>query len=188
VNPARSSVFVGRMGLSAALSLAFACASLAAARPAYSFPWSIDMYREAAVQSFSQAPRVMPSDTLPAHGGEPPMSIDQAAIKMHNPLQPTPENLAHGKEIFTNTCAPCHGETGVGNGSVAFLLKDQPKNLVTGDSKDRPDGYIYGAIRDGVQLMPSYADAMSTSERWQVVLYVRSLQHPVAASAKGAPR
>jgi len=146
------------------------------------------MYRGAAVQSLSRAPRVMPSDTLPVQGGEPPMSLEQAAIKMHNPLQPTPENLAHGKEIFVNTCSPCHGETAVGDGPVAFLLKHQPKNLVAGDSKDRPDGYIYGAIRDGVLLMPSYGDAMSASERWQVVLYVRSLQRAAAASASGASR
>ena len=50
------------------------------------------MYRGPEVQPFAQAPRVTPADTLPVHGGEPPMSLEQATIKMHNPLQPTAQN------------------------------------------------------------------------------------------------
>ena len=103
------------------------------------------MYRGPEVQPYAEAPRVTPADTIPVHG-EPPMSLEQATIKMHNPLQPTPENLAKGQEQFNTYCAPCHGTSGQGNGTVAHLLAKPPKNLVTGTSKDLPDGYIYGAI------------------------------------------
>jgi S-disulfanyl-L-cysteine oxidoreductase SoxD len=122
----------------------------------------------------------MPSDTMPVDRGEPPMSTEQMTVRLKNTLPSTPENLVRGKALFLTNCAPCHGESGLGNGPVAHLLKDQPKNLVTGQSKDLPDGYIYGVIRNGIVLMPSYADAMSSSERWQVVLYVRSLQQSAA--------
>ena len=108
------------------------------------------------------------------------MSTEQMTVRLKNTLPATPENLAHGKALFLTNCAPCHGESGGGNGPVAHLLKDQPKNLVTGQSKDLPDGYIYGVIRNGILLMPSYADAMSSSERWQVVHVVRSLQQNAA--------
>ena len=108
------------------------------------------------------------------------MSTEQMTVRLKNTLPSTPENLARGKALFLTNCAPCHGESGLGNGPVAHLLKDQPKSLVTGQSKDLPDGYIYGVIRNGIVLMPSYADAMSSSERWQVVLYVRSLQQSAA--------
>ena len=37
------------------------------------------------------------------------------------------------------------------------------------------------AIAGGMLAMPAYADAMSSHERWQVVLFVRSLQHGTAA-------
>lgn len=158
------------------------------ASAAWSFPWSIDMYRGAAVQPLSRAPRVMPDDTMPVNRGEPPMSLEQMTIKMQNPLKPTPENLAHGKALFNNNCAPCHGENALGDGPVAHLLHDPPKNLVSGTSKDLPDGYIYGAIRDGILLMPSYDDAMSAHERWDVVMYVRSLQQAGAAAAKTAAK
>jgi mono/diheme cytochrome c family protein len=122
----------------------------------------------------------MPSGTMPVDRGEPPMSTEQMTVRLKNTLSATAENLARGTALFLTNCAPCHGESGLGNGPVAHLLKDQPKNLVTGQSKDLPDGYLYGVIRNGILLMPSYADAMSPSERWQVVLFVRSLQQSAA--------
>jgi mono/diheme cytochrome c family protein len=156
-----------------------------AAPAAWSFPWDIDMYRGATVRPLTIAPRVMPAGTLPtASGGELPelpMTRDQMTAREHNPLQATLQNLEAGKNLFTTNCAPCHGDTGRGDGPVRDLLKTKPKNLATGDSKDRPDGYIYGAIRDGGVAMPSYADAMSAHERWQVVVYVRSLQRAAVA-------
>jgi mono/diheme cytochrome c family protein len=168
------------------LMLAVAIAIAAIPAPAVCFPWSIDMYRGPEIQPFAMAPRVTPADTIPVHGGEPPMSLEQAAIKMHNPLQATPENLAKGKEQFNTYCAPCHGESAQGDGPVAHILKKPPKSLLVGAIKDRPDGYIYGAIRDGVRASPSYADEMAAEQRWQVVMYLRSMQSAAAAKAKVA--
>ncbi|MFZ0676165.1 c-type cytochrome [Candidatus Binatus sp.] len=162
------------------LMIAVAIAIAASPVPGFCFPWSIDMYRGPEVQPYAEAPRVTPADTIPVHGGEPPMSLEQATIKMHNPLEPTPENLAKGKDQFTTYCAPCHGESGQGNGPVAHLLAKPPKNLISGTSKDLPDGYIYGAIRDGVLSMPSYAEEMPADQRWQVVMYLRSMQSAAA--------
>ncbi len=175
------------------------CVSLAAmaafvalgASAAWSFPWSIDMFRGPAVQPQEVSPRVMPEGTLPTNTGSPPQDLEQATIKAHNPLKPTPENLAHGKELFINTCSPCHGEGGHGDGPVAHLLHAHgfdPKNLVTGVSKNLPDGYIYGYIRDGGIHMPSYADAMNSDERWDVVMYVRQLQAQAPGEKKTAEK
>jgi mono/diheme cytochrome c family protein len=157
------------------------------------FPWDDDMYRGPQISTFAVAPRVMPNGTLPidgihynAHWGQPqgmpeqqaqpPMKLEAMTVKAHNPLQANPDNLAKGKERFETNCAPCHGDHGLGNGPVAHLLEHAPKNLLTGVSKNLPDGYIYGYIRDGGIWMPSYVEAMSATERWQIVLYVRDLQ------------
>jgi mono/diheme cytochrome c family protein len=158
---------------------------VAGASPAWCFPWSIDMFRGPAIQPLEVSPRVMPEGTLPVDTGTPPQDLEQATIKAHNPLKPTAENIAHGKELYTNTCTPCHGESGHGDGPVAHLLHAHgydPKNLVTGTSKNLPDGYIYGYIRDGGIHMPSYGDAMNSDERWDVVMYVRQLQGQAPAS------
>jgi len=153
--------------------------------PAECFPWSIDMYRGPEIQPLAIAPRVTPADTLPVHG-EPPMSLEQATIKMHNPLQQSAQNLASGREQFNTYCAPCHGATGQGDGPVAHLLSKPARNLISGSSKFLPDGYIYGVIRDGVLSMPSYAEELPVEQRWQVVMYLRSMQQAPGARGKVA--
>ena len=147
---------------------------------ARAWPWSHDMFRGAAVQPLAVPPRVMPAGTLPVAGGEPPMSRDVAATTLTNPLAPTPERLAHGKRLFTTNCAPCHGSAGMGDGPVADHTLVPAANLTLGQPTERSDGYLYATIRDGSVVMPAYGDAMSASERWQLVLYLRQLQ-------RGAP-
>jgi mono/diheme cytochrome c family protein len=151
------------------------------------------MFNGPAPQPLEIAPRVMPDGTLPiagtnynAHFGQPagmpdeqpipPMKLEAMTVRLKNPLQPTPINLAHGKDLFQTDCAPCHGPVGKGDGSVVHLLQHKPADLMTGVSKNLPDGYVYGYIRNGGIWMPSYADAMSSNERWQVVLYMRWLE------------
>ncbi len=180
----------------ARLRLAMVMAAMVAfvvtgASAAWCFPWSIDMFRGPAIQPLEISPRVMPEGTLPTDSGSPPQDLEQATIKAHNPLKPTAQNIAHGKDLYDNTCMPCHGMSGHGDGPVAHLLHAHgfdPKNLVTGVTKNLPDGYIYGYIRDGGIHMPSYADAMNSDERWDVVMYVRQLQSQAAGESKTASK
>jgi mono/diheme cytochrome c family protein len=178
----------------------------AGATVAHAFPWSTDMFQGPAVQPLEMAPRAMPEGTLPINGihynthyGQPagmpddqalaPMKLELMTVKLHNPVDPTPENLAHGQHLFETDCAPCHGMKGKGDGTVVHLLQHKPANLMTGVSKNLPDGYIYGYIRNGGIWMPEYDDAMSSKERWQVVVYLRALQKEYGeaeASAGGA--
>jgi mono/diheme cytochrome c family protein len=156
----------------AVIVVATAAFVVVGASAAWCFPWSIDMFRGPALQPLETSSRVMPQGTLPTDSGTP-------TVRAHNPLKPTAENIARGKELYSNTCAPCHGESGHGDGPVAHLLHAHgfdPKNLVTGVAKNLPDGYIYGYIRDGGIHMPAYADAMNSDERWDVVMYVRQLE------------
>ena len=161
------------------------------------------MFKGPAVQPLEVAPRVMPDGTLPVDGihynvhfgqpqgmpnaqAAPPMKLELMTVKFHNPLQPTPVNLAHGEVLFETDCAPCHGMTGKGDGSVVHLLQHKPANLLTGVSKNLPDGYVYGYIRNGGIWMPSYDDAMSSTERWQVVMYMRALERKYGGSEANA--
>ena len=167
------------------------------------FPWSTDMYQGAAVQPLEIAPRVMPDGTLPVNGihynvhyGQPagmptaaailPMKLELMTVREQNPLQPTSENLAHGRVLFETVCSPCHGQFGRGDGSVVHLLAHKPANLLTGVSTNLPDGYVFGYIRNGGIWMPSYDDAMSSTERWQIVLYMRDLEKKFGETAAKA--
>jgi cytochrome c5 len=158
-----------------AIAVAFALA-IGWAQPACAFPWSTDMFRGPTVQPLARPPRVMPDGTLPASGGEPPMSRAEAAVALKNPLASTPDALRQGRTLFETNCAPCHGDTAMGDGPVATHTAVRATDLTTGPSIARSDGYLYATIRNGGSVMPAYADAMSVIERWQVVLYLRQLQ------------
>lgn len=149
---------------------------LFAARAALAFPWSTDMFTGDAVQPLAVPPRVMPVDTLPVQGGEPPMAREQAARVLHNPLEPTPVHVNHGKQLYENICLPCHGAGGKGDGPVRFQTILPPADLTAGMATQRPDGYVYATIRNGGIVMPAYGDATTGEERWEIVLYVRALQ------------
>lgn len=159
-----------RGGVGAA-TLTVLCAHGAAA-----FPWSTDMFRGPTVPPLAVPPRVMPSGTLPVHGGEPPMTREEAAGSRRNPLAPTAVHLRHGAELFKTHCAPCHGGAGKGVGPVAFQMIVPPPDLTAAQPAERTDGYLYATIRNGGVVMPAYGDAMSAQERWEVVLYLRHLQ------------
>jgi mono/diheme cytochrome c family protein len=172
---------VNRLSASAWYAGAALCGCLLLAPElARAFPWSIDMFRGASVQPLSQSPRVMPPGTMPING-EPPMSREEASAKLNNPLKSTTQTLAAGKSLFETNCAVCHGGDARGNGTVRFLLRVPPADLTAGVAAQRSDGYIYATIRNGSIVMPSYADAMSSNERWEVVVYLRSLQRKVSA-------
>lgn len=144
------------------------------------------MFRGPQVSPLSEAPRVMPEGTLPAHTGEPPMTNEQAAVTLHNPLTASRGTLEAGKLLYLNQCAVCHGAAGEGDGPVVHLLRKHPDSLASETGRNWTDGYIYGVIRNGHGYMPSLGDAMSSDERWSVILYVRSLQQPGLASPQAA--
>lgn len=98
---------------------------------------------------------------------------------INNPHPITEAGLANGKKMYNLYCAICHGEKGDGNG---YLARDggaypvQPAILTSDAFIAASNGQMYHAIVYGKNLMGSYADKISTDERWDVVHYIRSLQ------------
>lgn len=112
----------------------------------------------------------------------PPFSqtdlINQAAavVNRPNPVPPTEASLARGEELYLRFCAPCHGPDGSGASGYIVPAGYPPFPLVTDRVRQFTDGYIYGMIRVGRGLMPSYGHRISEFDRWNVVNYVRLLQ------------
>ncbi len=98
-------------------------------------------------------------------------------------------DVAKGRAIYEKLqCAACHGKFGRGDGPSAASLTDdwgqptRPANLTQGwtyRGGDDPRA-IYLRFTTGIDgsPMPSYADAASEVERWQLAHYVHSLQEP----------
>ena len=103
---------------------------------------------------------------------------------INNPYPITKANLDAGKTLYNVYCGICHGEKGDGSG---YLVRDggkypaQPPSLISDEFISASNGRYYHAIMYGKNMMGSYADRLSYSERWKVIQYIRSLQ----ATSKG---
>ena len=92
-----------------------------------------------------------------------------------------------GGKLYSLYCAVCHGPGGRGNGPVKFMLRTPPADLTSRRILLMKDGSIYGTIRNGTEIMPSYGDALSPNERWRIVLFIRDLQQRNTATGSVPP-
>lgn len=103
---------------------------------------------------------------------------------VRNPYPITKAALANGKSNYDIYCGLCHGEKADGDG---YLVRDggkypaQPANLLSDTFMLASNGRFYHAIMFGKNMMGGYADKLSYKERWEVIMYIRSLQ----AGSKG---
>ncbi|MDX1675850.1 MAG: cytochrome c [Longimicrobiales bacterium] len=145
----------------------------------------LNFMRESPAFDPYEAPRPAPERSVPVAGPgekwEPAVENTDAAIRawgdtLTNPLAMTDDVLATGAETFQTYCAVCHGVGGEGDGPVVGQGKlPFATNLLLETTVDRTDGYLYGVVRLGRGLMPSYR-RIPPSERWAVVNYIRHLQ------------
>jgi len=128
-------------------------------------------------------PRGNPQTSVPMYGTAaagyqfgraalPPVIDSMAGIP--NPTAPDQRSLNNGRINFQINCAVCHGPLGHGDGP-ATRFGMAGISLITDITKSRTDGYIFGMIRNGRGLMPTY-NRIEEPDRWDVVNYVRSLQ------------
>lgn len=106
-----------------------------------------------------------------------PNVIDSMST-LANPVPADSASLHRGRIEYQINCAPCHGRAGKGDGE-ATKLGMVPMPLVSDRAKALTDGYIWGMIRNGRGLMPSY-NRIEEMSRWDVVNYIRAVQGQVA--------
>jgi mono/diheme cytochrome c family protein len=113
-----------------------------------------------------------------------PWSIPQEAKLLKNPIQPSPEVLAAARSIYLDKCANCHGKTGKGDGPDAASYYPSPASLADSHRMNaRTDGEIFYQISKGRKPMPSFQKRLTEEQRWQLVLYIRSLAAPASTVA-----
>lgn len=113
----------------------------------------------------------------------------RAGNELVNPLMASAENIAEGQRLFTNMCAICHGASGNGQGTIVAngKYKAVPPSYFAEGYIDMPDGKMFHSITYGKNAMGSYAYALNKKERWQIILYINSLQDAwLAANAPAA--
>ena len=104
--------------------------------------------------------------------------IDTAEIVNVNTSVPnTPFVLARGQNRFNVFCSPCHNYDAQGNSKVVVRAAWAGiPNLTRPETQALSNARIFHIISTGQNLMPSYADKISPTDRWAIIYYLRSLQ------------
>ena len=104
-----------------------------------------------------------------------PQSI-KAMDAVKNPMPADSASVNRGRIQFQINCAPCHGPLGMGNGSATrYGMIPMPIGAGSNAANTLSDGYIFGMIRNGRGLMPTY-NRIEEPDRWDIVNYLRSIQ------------
>lgn len=109
-----------------------------------------------------------------------------AARKLKNPVLPTADALATGKQIYGEHCRSCHGEKGDGHGEKAAELSVAPGDFTDARVMSRrTDGELFWQVTRGRLPMPAFEDKLTDQERWQLVDYIRTFAGKSPSAGSG---
>ncbi len=150
--------------------------------------WFVDFKRQPSVWTWepfgdSLTVRGVPQGSVPVGGTAmaayqvsytPGIAQIESLAVVPNPVPVSDSSLANGRKYYQMNCAVCHGDRGQGDGrAVRFGMAGI--SLTMDMTKNRTDGYIWGMMRNGRGLMPTY-NRIEERARWDVVNYLRGLQ------------
>lgn len=106
--------------------------------------------------------------------------------------------IAHGKDVYRQNCAACHGAKGTADGRCAAFLIPHPRNFTTGifRFKTTPgaamptDEDLFRTVSLGLHGtgMPPWRFLLSDRDRWAVVHYIKTFAPAFADQSKaGTP-
>lgn len=111
---------------------------------------------------------------VPVYTGRTPGTTNFVEL---NPLPISSALLARGQQRFNIYCAPCHGQTGEGNGmpkkigAMAIVANLHDKRIV-----ELADGELFHVVSNGRNNMQGYAPQIPVEDRWAIIAYTRALQ------------
>jgi len=103
----------------------------------------------------------------------------KAGLALVNPLKPTEQNIARGKQVFTIFCIDCHGDKGDGQGYLFTSKKYpyQPGNLLSAKVRNNPEGEIFHVVTVGFGVMAPHGYMIRPEDRWKVTMYIKEILH-----------
>ena len=164
---------------------------LAPASFVWAYPWDKDMVDQPSEKAQESVAPPGPG-SVPVSGGETvplpltdieTLDMKEAAVSIENPVPASDESVARGKNFYDINCFVCHGSEGRGDGPVGLkFVEKAPVDLNDPYTQDQADGQLFFTLTRGRALMPFYRDALSPTERWDVINYVRAaFDEPILA-------
>ncbi|MHA2428383.1 MAG: c-type cytochrome [Candidatus Hermodarchaeia archaeon] len=102
--------------------------------------------------------------------------VPHEAEEVPNPIEASDESIDIGAELYANSCALCHGETGEGDGPGASGLAVPPADLHEDHVQGLTDGALFYIISHSApdSPMPAWEDVLTEDERWHLVNFLRT--------------
>ena len=94
-------------------------------------------------------------------------------------LPKRPIGLTNGRAIYDQSCASCHGPTGLGDGPNGATLTPRPPAIGTAaHMRDKSTALMYRIVSVGIAGTPmaGFTNSLSSEQRWNVVAYVTSMR------------
>jgi mono/diheme cytochrome c family protein len=105
-----------------------------------------------------------------------PWIVPEEAKRVVNPIQPSQANLPAARALYLDKCTECHGDAGNGDGSQAKMYDPRPTNFTDAARMNSvSDGELFYKISEGHRPMPAFKKRYTEEQRWQLVLFLRSL-------------
>ena len=116
----------------------------------------------------------------------PQFATPPKLVTIATPPPNAPESLARGAQVYEKLqCGKCHGTDGRGTGAVATTFEDEWKQTLRASDLTEPWTFHGGATSRDIFMrfrtgmmgtpMPSFADAATEVEMWDLANYVVSL-------------
>jgi hypothetical protein len=141
------------------------------------------MFVQPNTRPFQMVTPVTTADSIPAVNLYTTLPDESQAEKLKNPLTSTPENFAKGKVYYSYYCAFCHGDKGDGFGPVGYSYVPAPSDLRTPKVQSQSDGRLLLSMMTGTGHSPMLERIVLPEYHWYLVLYLRQLALPSAASS-----
>ncbi len=113
-------------------------------------------------------------------GGDQTIAAQPAAKKVDisgvkNPWVSSDDMIAHGHDVFSQNCAVCHGEKGLGDGPAGKALN--ARNFVEGKWKAGGDRVsLFKTLQNGLAGTPMVGfPQLPPQDRWSVIHFIRSI-------------
>ena len=86
-------------------------------------------------------------------------------------------DAAAGKKVYEGVCVTCHGKEGKGDGPASMALNPRPRSFSDQAVVAKSDKEIFDTITRGRPGTPmaSFEKTLTEQERWDILVYVRSL-------------
>lgn len=117
------------------------------------------------------------------------VAIPIEAETMANPLPTTEDVASQGQQVYSQSCALCHGADGRGHTDLGRNMYPPAMDLNSPHVQHWKDAELFWIIQNGVRLtgMPSWKPVLSDNDTWAVVEFLRVLPQSTMSGGSATP-